>query len=218
MAERVPENVAVAMESAGEEASGAAVKPAIDAEKKKKKQGGAYGIFSAALSVLRKKSSEDKETKKTLSKQKSTNWKKLVGALRPLCLQQAAMESADEHTLRRRKQASSAEKKTLKDFVQPRSPASSCSSGTMSRYASATSLWDQDDSSSNSSGDEMDPNEVFDALTEDEMIDAKADEFIAQFYRDLYNQNASHPSPRCLDGGISLDSRNRLAASDDLRP
>ncbi|XP_011079593.1 uncharacterized protein LOC105163072 [Sesamum indicum] len=70
--------------------------------------------------------------------------------------------------------------------IKPASPEVSCS-GTMSQYASATSLRDLD-VSDDEEGEE-DPDEVFDAITGDEMIDAKAEEFIAQFYRQIHLQN-----------------------------
>lgn len=161
----------------------AAVLPPLAADKKlkKKKSSGPFGIFRAALYMLRKKPDE-KEAKKAANKQKGKDWKMIVEAMRPLHLPetpQSPMQSppmfppmspwADE-------------------LISPASPAASSSCGTLSQYASAQNLQDL----YNSDDEEGDPDEVFDALTGDEMIDAKAEEFIAQFYKQIQLQNTSH--------------------------
>ncbi|KAI3449420.1 hypothetical protein Pfo_006085 [Paulownia fortunei] len=179
-------------------AAAAAPKPPINADKKKKKSG-AFGIFRAALFMLRKKPGE-KGTKKTITKQNSTaskaNWTKLVGSMRPLSLQETdqspppqqqqplATERIEE-MIPPQKQPSAAER--LEEMIPPASPAASSSCGTMSQYASAASLRDL----YNSSDDEEDPDEVFDAICGDEMIDAKAEEFIAQFYKQMQLQKTA---------------------------
>lgn len=178
-------------------------KPPTNIETKKKKSG-SFGIFRAALFMLRKRPAE-KEAKKSITKQNSkasnANWTKLVGSMRPLCLQetpesptaavaasplpQTAHEKIEEK-IQLQKQPSAAE--SIEEMIPPASPFASSSSGTMSQYASAASLQDL----YNCSDDEdEDPDEVFDAITGDEMIDAKAEEFIAQFYKQIQLQNTA---------------------------
>ncbi|PIN01023.1 hypothetical protein CDL12_26476 [Handroanthus impetiginosus] len=180
----------------------AGAKPPVNVETKKKKRG-AFGIFSAALFMLRKRPGE-KGAKKSITNQNSTasnaNWTKLVGSMRPLCLQETPQsptaaaaaqtpQPADETTkeiIQLQKQPSAAE--SIEEMISPASPFSTSSSGTMSQYASAASLQDL----YNCSDDEdEDPDEVFDAITGDEMIDAKAEEFIAQFYKQIQLQNSA---------------------------
>ncbi|KAK6135052.1 hypothetical protein DH2020_031199 [Rehmannia glutinosa] len=167
MTEFMPRNDVIDIENVKESAypTAAAVNPPG-----KKKKSGAFGIFRAALLVLRKRRGGEKGAKNVLAKQNSTasnnsNWTKLVGSMRPLRLQETAdSPPADE---------------IIGEIIPPASPTASSSCGTMSQYASATSLRDLD--LDNSSDDEEDPDEVFDAITGDEMIDAKAEEFIAHF-------------------------------------
>jgi len=160
--------------------NGAAALPPMKAEKRqqRKKKSGAFGIFRAALYMLRK-STDEKEAKKAASeKEKSAgDWKKIVGSIRPLHAQEAPaspmhmMSPASDHC------------------------AASSSSGTMSQYASATNLRDlcgEDELEE----EERDPDEVFDAITGDEMIDVKAEEFIAQFYKQIQHQNSIHRQNR----------------------
>lgn len=211
MTEFVPENdviieknvkETVADPSAGNTQGSTGAKPPINVETKKKKSG-SFGIFRAALSMLRKRPGE-KGAKKSITKQKSTasnaNWTKLVGSMRPLCLQETPQsptaaaaapppQPADEtieETIQLQKQPSAAE--SIEEMIPPASPFASSSSGTMSQYSSAASLQDL----YNCSDDEdEDPDEVFDAITGDEMIDAKAEEFIAQFYKQIQLQNSA---------------------------
>ena len=61
----------------------------------------------------------------------------------------------------------------------------SASSETMSQYASASNLQDLDEQEE----DEDDPDKVFDAIGADDMIDAKAELFILQFYQQMRRQN-----------------------------
>ena len=146
--------------------------PPLKAEKRKKKSG-AFGIFRAALHILRKKPDE-KEAAKKKTAEPDANWKKIVGSMRPLHVQtpQSPMYQMSPMS---------------DDFPSPASPAASSSCGTMSQYASALNLRDLD----NCDDEEGDPDEVFDAITGDDMIDAKAEEFIAQFYKQIQIQNTS---------------------------
>ncbi|XP_073148322.1 uncharacterized protein [Henckelia pumila] len=141
--------------------------------KKKKKKSGAFGLFKAALSMMRKR------PKDPTSYEKSTpaNWTKLVDSVRPLHSQENIPSPPPSVNCE-----SAAE--TIKEMISPPSPAAS-----MSQYASASSLRDLVDSDDEEEEEEEDPDEVFDALCGDEMIDAKADEFIAQFYQQLRLEN-----------------------------
>lgn len=56
----------------------------------------------------------------------------------------------------------------------------------MSQYASANNL--QELYGESSDDEEEDPDQVFDAIGADEMIDAKAENFIAQFYEQMRRQ------------------------------
>ncbi|CAA0828246.1 Unknown protein [Striga hermonthica] len=159
--------------------------------KKKKKKSGAFGIFRAALLMMRKQSGPRKPALKNtdfVMKDKdnvtlptnninSTNnsWTQFVGSVRPLHLQ----ETTQVPPLKEEKND---------EAVEVESVAGSSSSRAMSQYASASSLVDLDESSDD---EDEDPDEVFDALTGDEMIDAKAEEFIAQFYKQIQLQKTT---------------------------
>lgn len=153
--------------------------PPMNAEKRnKKKKSGAFGIFRAALHILRKKPDEKEEARKKMKTAESDgNWKKIVGSMRPLHVQDTP-------------QSPMCQMSPMSDyFPSPASPAASSSCGTMSQYASALNLRDLDNC--DDENEEGDPDEVFDAITGDEMIDAKAEEFIAQFYKQIQIQNTS---------------------------
>ncbi|KAI5680506.1 hypothetical protein M9H77_01733 [Catharanthus roseus] len=172
-------------------------KPSINnnAEKKLKKRG-SFGFFKAALSMVRRSRSSsdvkkkpppieipkpsDEEVAVPNNNSKGENWKKIVGSIRPLHV-------PDNNT------PTALSPSTTVDCFDDLIPnASSCSFpspsvydgssiGSMSQYASASNLQDLDDNN-NSDNENDDPDEVFDAIGGDEMIDAKAEEFIAQFY------------------------------------
>ena len=147
----------------------------------KKKKSGAFGIFRAALYMLRK-STDEKEAAAAAAKkaaaaaeEKSNNgdWKKIVGSMRPLHAQEAPASP-------------------MYMMSPAASDGASSSSGTMSQYASATNLRDL----CNCEDESEDPDEVFDAITGDEEIDSKAEEFIAQFYKQIHHQNSIHRQDR----------------------
>lgn len=173
-------------------AEAAAVLPPMKAEKRqqRKKKSGAFGIFRAALYMLRK-STDEKEAaaKKEKSGGGGGDWKKMVGSIRPMHGQEAP--------------ASPMHMMSPVHMMSPgsdhwTSPASSSASscGTMSRYASAPNLRDLCDGEEEIEESERDPDEVFDAITGDEMIDVKAEEFIAQFYKQIQHQNSIHRQNR----------------------
>ncbi|KAL7151113.1 hypothetical protein ABFS83_04G009300 [Erythranthe nasuta] len=236
MTESMPENDVNVGEldahvTSNETSAAADGKPPLVNSERKKKKSGAFGIFRAALLMLRKWPGEKKAAKKTVSKQKSTasngSWAKLVGSMRPLSgLQEAPASSPphqatpvaaaddgetnppqkqgaieDEETIPAQKSASASPDPaeiSREETISAASPAASSSSssssssrGTMSQYASAASLRDLYNSSDDEDEEEEDPDEVFDAITGDEMIDAKAEEFIAQFYKQIQLQNTA---------------------------
>ncbi|KAL1543987.1 hypothetical protein AAHA92_20896 [Salvia divinorum] len=142
-------------------------------QQRKKKKSGAFGIFRAALGMLRKRTDEKEAaaTKKEKSNGGGGDWKKIVHSMRPLHTQE--MPASPVHA-----------------YGGADSPASS--SCTMSQYASANNLRDL----CNDDEEERHPDEVFDAIEGDEMIDAKAEEFIALFYKSIHHQNSIHRQDR----------------------
>ncbi|KAL3531519.1 hypothetical protein ACH5RR_010841 [Cinchona calisaya] len=144
-----------------------------DKEKKKKKKSGAFSFFRAALLAMR----SDSKKKEVVPPKSNEKWKKIVGSMRPLHLQENQSPPPSLPPPSPARTAESLEDLNL--IQQPSSPApSSVSGGTMSQYASASNLQELDN-------EESDPDEVFDAICGDEMIDAKAEEFIAQFYQQM---------------------------------
>ncbi|XP_027063718.1 uncharacterized protein [Coffea arabica] len=167
-------------------------------EKKKKKR--PLGFFRAALMLLRSDSKSKKKPPPAPDVvdpddriHSKTKWEKMVGSMRPLHLQdnrslspasppRPGVESLESEDLIYN---NSSAMMSIHQY-QPSSPSPSTvsSGGTMSQYASASNLQEleQDYYQGN---DDDDPDEVFDALCGDEMIDAKAEEFIAQFYQQM---------------------------------
>lgn len=197
MTESMPENDVFVSKNVEEEEYTAVAAVDPPADRRRKKKSGAFGIFKAALYMMRKRRGDKKSSAKinlvepdaviAADIDQNPNWTKLVGSVRPFHLQEIT-ESPP----------SSPE---AKEMVPPASPAASSSRGTMSQYSSAASLLDLDNSSDE---EEEDPDEVFDALTGDEMIDAKAEEFIAQFYKQMQLQttNRYHNHHHQLSRGI----------------
>lgn len=142
----------------------AVVLPPLIGDARRKKKSGAFGIFRAALFMLSDKISNN------------SDWTKIVGSMRPLHVPETP--ESPMHAI-----------SPANDGYPSASPAPSTSSGgTMSQYESALNLRDLCDSDDEE--EEKDPDEVFDAITGDEMIDTKAEEFIAQFYREIHHQNS----------------------------
>ncbi|KAL2236578.1 UNVERIFIED_CONTAM: hypothetical protein Sindi_0849500 [Sesamum indicum] len=76
------------------------------------------------------------------------------------------------------------------EMLPPVSPALSSSGSTVSLYASAASLIDLGHISDIDDKEEVDPEEELQqGNCEDDMIDAKAEEFIAQFYKQIQIEN-----------------------------
>lgn len=114
---------------------------------------------------------------------KGENWKKLVGSMRPLHLQDNQSPPSPP--------ALPPPVKTTSlpvDFSDQLYSPSSSSVSTMSQYASANNLQEL---YNESDSEEEDPDQVFDAIGADEMIDTKAENFIAQFYEQMRRQSDS---------------------------
>ncbi|KAK3020576.1 hypothetical protein RJ639_046926 [Escallonia herrerae] len=151
----------------------------INGQKKKKKKRGAFSLLKAALFILRQKPGE-KSKRVQLEVASSGNWKKMLGSMRPLHLQDNPSPPPPSVVV-------SIEQ--FEDVLPPASPAPSTSSaGTMSQYASANNLQELDKhEESDDEDDETD--KEFDDKAGDEMIDAKAEEFIAHFYEQMRLQH-----------------------------
>ncbi|XP_031111502.1 uncharacterized protein LOC116015542 [Ipomoea triloba] len=147
--------------------------PLHDKGFKKKKRSRSFSLLKAALNIFHDKPSEKEENKKP--KKKSNDWKRVVESMRPLTLQ----DKSPSPSVPSMSPSSSFESLTLDAAVLDSPSVSSVSSlGGMSQYASAPNLQALDTGSD-------DPEEVFEAVGGDEMIDAKAEEFITQFYKQM---------------------------------
>ncbi|CAI9105499.1 OLC1v1004430C1 [Oldenlandia corymbosa var. corymbosa] len=170
---------------------------------KSKKKSGPFSFFRAALVAL--KANDDKKKKQKASAKLPTatdannnnnkeantndsnnsdgNWKKIVGSMRPLHLQNDVVVESPPPSL-----PPSSPTLSLSDHHGIRSfspsPSHSSSTGSMSQYASASNLQALDDGDEDDDQD-VDPDVVFDAICGDELIDSKAEEFIAQFYQQM---------------------------------
>lgn len=171
-----------------------------DQNKKKAKTPGVFGFFKAAMFVLRHRTKGKQKAAQVITQQ--GDWKKLVGSMRPLHLQDnnnnnntlycatspsAASQYSSADDLKSPDQldtmsqyASANDLKSLDALAS-----ASASSETMSQYASANNLQDLDEQEE----EEDDPDKVFDAIGADDMIDAKAELFILQFYQQMRRQN-----------------------------
>ncbi|CAB4291912.1 unnamed protein product [Prunus armeniaca] len=148
---------------------------------KKKRSGGAMHILQLAVFMLRRRHRSDRKSKPTsfegqaqaVTSTKGT-WKRLVGSIRPLHLQTTSNSTppSSVHT--------PAPSERYEDVLPPpMSPARtddlSSEDGMTSRYASAVNLQELDRT------DEDNDN----ASIVNANIDAKAEEFIAQFYQQM---------------------------------
>lgn len=156
---------------------------------KGKKKKSAFGFLRAASRKFRGRSLDLKQQKYSLEEtvppadSKGENWKKLVGSMRPLHLQDNQSPPSPP--------ALPPPVKTTSlpvDFSDQLYSPSSSSVSTMSQYASANNLQEL---YNESDSEEEDPDQVFDAIGADEMIDTKAENFIAQFYEQMRRQSDS---------------------------
>ncbi|MCD7453850.1 hypothetical protein HAX54_022346 [Datura stramonium] len=161
--------------------------PQLTVTKKKKK--GPFSFLRAASLKFRRRSVDLKQEKFSQDEvppadTKGENWKKLVGCMRPLHLQDN-QSPPSPHPL----PPPSPSVESCEHFSSPYSPSLSTSSaGTMSQYASANNLQELFGENDDDDEEEEDPDQVFDAIGADEMIDVKAENFIAQFYEQMRRQ------------------------------
>ncbi|XP_060178546.1 uncharacterized protein LOC132608815 [Lycium barbarum] len=176
--------------------------------KKKKKPPGVFGFFKAAMFVLRHRNKGKQKAAQVAVSTQQGDWKKLVGSMRPLHLQDNNINTSPAYCATSisspsalssssgtmSQYASANDLKALDDTMSQYASANdlksldvdvpAASSGTMSQYASANNLQELDEEE-----EEEDPDQVFDAIGADDMIDAKAEQFILQFYQQMRRQN-----------------------------
>ncbi|XP_068339740.1 uncharacterized protein [Pyrus communis] len=170
--------------------------PAPAGNNYKKKRRGAIQILQVAAFMLRRRRSSDKFKSKSIpasfeaeavASSKST-WKRLVGSIRPLHLQSGSSNPStpSASSTRSTHERSSSIERYEDVLLPPMSPARtddlSSEDGMTSRYASAVSLQELDRT------EDHDTNAIAacpGAATHDQNIDAKAEEFIAQFYQQM---------------------------------
>lgn len=163
-------------------------------KKKKKKRSSSFSLLKAASMIFRTKQQNNEKQKKKFSdededdsadpkvNQGKNNWKNIVGSMRPLTLQEKSPAVSPSPTV-------GDLQALIPQGLSSPAPSYMSSTGTMSRYASAVNLQELDVCDSEK---EEDPDEVFDAITGDDMIDVKAEEFINQFYQQMRLQTAAN--------------------------
>ncbi|KAK3008120.1 hypothetical protein RJ639_014232 [Escallonia herrerae] len=164
-------------------------KSTINGQKKKKR--GAFSLLKAALFMLRQKPGE-KSKSVQLEVASSGNWKKMLGSMRPLHLQDNPSPSPPPTQTPAAMPPPSVmvNMEQFEDVLPSASPAPSTSSaGTMSQYASANNLQELDKHDDESEDEDDETDKEFDDNAGDEMIDAKAEEFIAHFYEQMRLQH-----------------------------
>ncbi|GAB4841741.1 hypothetical protein Ancab_022463 [Ancistrocladus abbreviatus] len=172
----------------------AAEKAAQNGELQKKKKHSAVHLFRAALFMLRGKNKKSKSlaTNPTLTR--------FFGSARPLHIPAPGLPSPPPAASMIRVKSID-EMSESSDRVAPNTPFhesssaySSAVSDQMSRYASAMNLQELDDDGG--CDEETDNDGYYDGIEGDEMIDAKAEEFIAQFYQQMRLQHIGARYPR----------------------
>ncbi|KAK4441803.1 hypothetical protein Salat_0515200 [Sesamum alatum] len=143
-------------------ASAITVNPPTNQHKKKNRRR-RFAFFRAVLHMLRQRRWKAPLRSTWPAQQQETNQS-------PLRITAASLVSRDDSF--------------VEEMSSPTSPALSSSRSTGSLYASAVSLIDLGHIS-----DVDDKEELQQGTCEDEMIDSKAEEFIAQFYRQIQTEN-----------------------------
>ncbi|CAN0888853.1 hypothetical protein LINGRAHAP2_LOCUS15954 [Linum grandiflorum] len=145
-------------------------------KKMKNKITGPMQLIKIALYMITKKSSKGKPSSSAAAK-----WKKLLGLVRPL------------HVESRNQLPSSSPPPVPCIEVPQRDPEgdrgleSPSPAAAMTPYASADNLMELDQPEENNQEEEND--NYYDGIEGDEMIDTKAEEFIARFYRQMRLQD-----------------------------
>ncbi|CAK9310151.1 unnamed protein product [Citrullus colocynthis] len=178
------------------------VKPTSNSGNTKKKSGGAVQIFKVVLFMLRRRQSKKPKVSVDMGSEKGL-WRRLLGSIRPLHIQgnkSPPTVARVDMSLAPSKPKKEVFEGALMPLPSPSpSPSPSLSSSSFSRtsrsssfgtsqYASATNLQELDD---NIDGNN-DKSAMEDDNGGDEMIDAKAEEFIAQFYEQMRRQRCNN--------------------------
>lgn len=180
--------------------------PPLDGEKNKKKRG-AFTLFKAATLLIIRRRPEGKPKPEVPSK---VTWKKIVGSIRPFHLQDNQSPQPSAHSIA----ASPTVEQRPDDVSTPLPPSphaiinrsSANSDDGMSQYGSTTNLQELDKGSESQYASavnlqavakqgETDDNDdggddgISNNNVGDEMIDSKAEEFIAKFYQQMRVQH-----------------------------
>ncbi|XP_022152757.1 uncharacterized protein LOC111020397 [Momordica charantia] len=169
-----------------------AIEPTSDLSEAKNNTNGAGQIFKVAFFMLRRRQSKKSKVSVDMGPDKGM-WRRLLGSMRPLHIHDNE-ESAPVATV----ESVTPSTKSKEDFedalpmalpspspLSSSSPTSRSSSFNTSHYVSAANLQDLDDIGNDDNDDQRSTRDDGEG---DEMIDAKAEEFIAQFYEQMRRQ------------------------------
>ncbi|OVA16831.1 Protein of unknown function DUF761 [Macleaya cordata] len=156
------------------------------------KKRGALHVLKVALFMLRGGSNKKSKSVQVEVASKGL-WKKLVGAMRPLHHHQLPNQNSPPRSIQTGPPTSNPKANDSfhdvlpppmsPQLVHPDTPSSSSSVDSMSRYASAQNLQELDRTEESNNCDIVIEDDYF--YGGDALIDAKAEEFIAQFYEQM---------------------------------
>ncbi|XP_030532742.1 uncharacterized protein LOC115742529 [Rhodamnia argentea] len=164
-----------------------------------KKKHGAMHLLRAALFMIRRGSGKKSKTSLQIEVGANGMLNKVVGSMRPLHMQShesplheaaavpaaavLALPSPGDHFV------DVFPASPMSAPSRPYSPSHSSTSGSTSRYASAVNLQELVEGESDDEDEDEDDGGIYCTNGGDDMIDAKAEEFIAQFYQQMKAQN-----------------------------
>ncbi|XP_027367930.1 uncharacterized protein LOC113873804 [Abrus precatorius] len=155
----------------------------------KKKGKGSKNIFKVALFMMRGRSRKSKVLPAVNEESKSV-WRKLVGSMRPLHLQSNESLQHNAITSQPKEMITSSPSENGEDGFESSSEFGCSPSPSSSRYASAVGLNEMVSEEESDQKEKEELEVVKDNDNDgDDMIDAKAEEFIAQFYQQMRLQN-----------------------------
>lgn len=191
----------------------------VNVHKKNKR----FSLFKAAMVMIQNPRNEKTKPVKVAHNYSDDKWKKLVGSMRPLHLQDSQSPPPQNPAVAQAIKIPTGKRSEI-DELFPISPSSTSSWGTMSQFASTNNLQEvagtgtmsQSSSASNlqelAGGastmsqygsatnlrdldveEEDESDKVLENCEADVMIDAKAEEFIAQFYEQMRRQHKGKP-------------------------
>lgn len=165
------------------------VEPTSDSDKANKSGGGADHIFKLTFFMLRRRRSKKSKETVDMGSDKGM-WRRLLGSMRPLHIQ--GNESPPPTAAKVDKSSSpSKPKEEFEESPMALPSVLSSSSSSISHVSRCSSFGTSQYASANSDGDD-DDNAIEDDGGGDEMIDAKAEEFIAQFYEQIRRQRHNY--------------------------